>query len=156
MNTLFFSLLARGSVIILAIAVLLGLGGCDANQPDDTPATLSGTYTLERISSFANMADQDLALPATIVTQLFGTLRVTSGSITFGSGGTYSIAFQGSVDNAGFTEEGEGTYERRGDALSFNYMEDPTVLAFTGTVDGDTILLVYRLAGLPYEMQMER
>jgi hypothetical protein len=159
MNTLLLSLPAR--VLVLAAAMLVGLGGCDANEPNGTSGNLSGAYFLQLVSSQANFPDdQNLTLPATIVTQLFGTLHVDSGSITFGSGGTYTVTFQGANDvgsgGVSFTEQGQGTYVRRGDALTFNEMDDPAAIAFTGMVDGSTILLVYKLAGLPYELHMGR
>ncbi len=147
---------------VLAISLAIGLVGCDANEmpTDNGSANLSGAYFLANVSSFANPSDQNLPLPATIVSLLFGTLRVDSGSINFGSGGTYTVTFQGEHDDGSgsvpFTEQGEGTYERRGDALSFYGIGAPTTIVFTGTVDGGAILLVYKLAGLPYEMRLER
>ena len=132
---------------LLALAVQLGLAGCDSTDPLD--ADLSGTYTLHSV--------EDQPLPARFETQLFGTLRVDAGSLALLPGDTYAVSFRGHLDDASgsnaLLEGREGTYVRRGDALTF--YEDDT-LAFTGLVRGANIDLTYRLASIHYEMHMRR
>lgn len=90
------------------------------------------------------------SIPHTFTDGVGSKLTVQGGALTLKTDGTYALNYKGKLNSITFDLTDDGTYTLSGSTATFTPDDgDP---AYTGKMQGGTVLVGFRIAGAPFDL----
>lgn len=116
---------------------------CSSDSDGPTaPGPVTGSFPMKTVKGFA--------VPHTFTDAAGSKLTLEGGSLTMNANGTYALHYKGKLNTLTFNLTDEGSVVVAGSSATFTPDDGDT--PFTGTIQGKTIVVKFRIAGVHWDL----